>query len=138
LVTETVRAFYHRFVMASICLFLGGCATYSSLPLPTTSDLQRDVFPLMASPEDLPLRESIGHRFDLRRSLDMDDVAMIAVAHNSTLRALRLKVGVAEAQAFQAGLLPNPQFSFDYGALVGGPGITNSHLIGLPGTFCLC
>jgi outer membrane protein TolC len=131
LVTETVRAFYHRFVMASICLFLGGCATYSSLPLPTTSDLQRDVFPLMASPEDLPLRESIGHRFDLRRSLDMDDVAMIAVAHNSTLRALRLKVGVAEAQAFQAGLLPNPQFSFDYGALVGGPGITNSHLIGL-------
>jgi outer membrane protein TolC len=32
---------------------------------------------------------------------------------------------------FQAGLLPNPQLSLDYGALIAGPGITNSHLIGL-------
>jgi len=130
-VTETVRAYRHCFVMALICSFLGGCATYASLPLPTTPDLQRDVSVLMAKPEDLPLRETAGHRFDLRRSLDINDIAMIAVAHNSTLRALRLKLGVAEAQAFQAGLLPNPQLNLDYGALVSGPGITNSHLIGL-------
>lgn len=130
-VREMVRAYRHRFVMALICSFLGGCATYLPLPLPTTPDLQGNVSLLMAKPEDLPLRETVGHRFDLRRSLDIDDIAMIAVAHNATLRALRLKVGVAEAQAFQAGLLPNPQLSLDYGALIGGPGITNSHLIGL-------
>jgi outer membrane protein TolC len=41
-----------------------------------------------------------------------------------------LKVGVAEAQALQAGLLPNPRFSFDFGSLVSGPGMTNSMLIG--------
>jgi outer membrane protein TolC len=130
-VTETVRAFHQRLFIILICSFLGGCATYSPLPLPATTDLQREVSPLMARPEDLPLRETVGQRFDLRGSLDIDGIAMIAVANNATLRALRLRVGVAEAQAFQAGLLPNPQLSLDYGALVSGPGITNSHLIGL-------
>ncbi len=56
---------------------------------------------------------------------------MIAVAHNPDVKAARLRVGVAEAQVFAAGILPNPQFSFDYGLLTGGPGTTNSLMAGL-------
>ncbi|MGH6852646.1 MAG: TolC family protein, partial [Methylocella sp.] len=40
-------------------------------------------------------------------------------------------IGVAQAQVFAAGILPNPQFSFEYGALVGGPGIISPLLAGL-------
>jgi outer membrane protein TolC len=122
----------HRRLIGAVvtCSLLGGCTTYSPQPLPVAPDLQGGLRGLIAQPENLPLRETAGHRFDLRRSLDIDDVAMIAVVHNPALRALRLKVGVAEAQAFQAGLLPNPQLAFDYGSLVSGPGVTNSMLIG--------
>jgi outer membrane protein TolC len=122
--------FYRRTaVVAATCLLLGGCATYAALPLPSAPDLQRNVGALMAAPDNLPLREMGLHHFNIYHALDIDDVATIAVAHNPALRALRLKVGVAEAQAFQAGLLPNPQFSFDYGFLAAGPGLTNSTLI---------
>jgi outer membrane protein TolC len=64
----------------------------------------------------------------------MDDIATIAVLHNPDLKAARAKVGVARAQAFAAGLLPDPQLSFDYGFLVGGPGTTNSIMTGLART----
>jgi hypothetical protein len=56
----------------------------------------------------------------------MDEVAMIAVVNNPDLKATRDQVGVAEAQAFAAGLLPNPQFSFAYGGLISGVGATTS------------
>ncbi len=118
-------------IVAAICLWLGGCATYAALPLPLEPDLRRNVAALTTAPDDLPLRETGLHLLDLSRPLDIDDVAIIAVAHNPALRAARLKVGVAEAQAFQAGLLPNPQFSFDRGFLVAGAGLTNSMLIGI-------
>ncbi len=51
---------------------------------------------------------------------------MIAVVNNPDLKATRDQVGVAEAQAFAAGLLPNPQFSFAYGVLISGVGATTS------------
>jgi outer membrane protein, heavy metal efflux system len=38
----------------------------------------------------------------------MDDIATIAVLHNPDLKAVRATVGVAQAQAFAAGLLPDP------------------------------
>jgi outer membrane protein TolC len=56
----------------------------------------------------------------------MDEVAMIAVVNNPDLKAMRGQVGVTEAQAFAAGLLPNPQFSFAYGGLITGVGATAS------------
>jgi hypothetical protein len=60
----------------------------------------------------------------------MDEVAMIAVVNNPDLKATRDQVGVAEAQAFTAGLLPNPQFSFAYGGLISGVGATTSSVSG--------
>ncbi|MGH6794877.1 MAG: TolC family protein [Methylocella sp.] len=112
-------------VSLSIPLVLGAlltsCATYVPEPLSDKPDLSSDVRHLVVNADQFPLPEVGTHRFDPRRPLDADDVAMIAVANNPDLRAARSKIGVAQAQVFAAGILPNPQFSFDYGFLIGGP-----------------
>jgi hypothetical protein len=97
------------------------CATYAPEPLSDRPDLVSDVHHLVASADKFPLPEVRTHRFDLRGPLDIDDVAMIAVANNPDLRASRSKIAVAEAQVFAAGILPNPQLNLDYGFLIGGP-----------------
>src|SRR5258708_35318220 len=56
----------------------------------------------------------------------MDDVV-----NSADRKAMRKKVGVAGAQALAAGLLPNPQVSFGYGFLAGGPGAANSVSAGI-------
>jgi outer membrane protein TolC len=110
-----------------ICLasvVLTGCQTYEPAPLSNLPDLRTEIASLMISPSDLPLPERGTHAFDPSRPLDMDEVAMIAVVNNPDLKAMRDQVGVAEAQAFAAGLLPNPQLSFAYGVLISGVGAT--------------
>ena len=112
-----------------ICLasvVLTGCQTYEPVPLGDRSELFSDVAALTISPSDVPLPELGSHPFDPSLPLDMDEVSMIAVVNNPDLKAMRGQVGVAEAQAFAAGLLPNPQFSFAYGALITGVGATTS------------
>ena len=113
----------------SICLasaFLTACQTYEPAPLGERPELLSDVAALTISPSDLPLPELGAHRFDPSAPLDMDEIAMIAVVNNPDLKAMRGQLGVAEAQAFAAGLLPNPQFSFAYGGLISGVGATTS------------
>ena len=74
-------------------LFLAGCETYSPAPLPQKFALV-DRLPLQAmSP------------------LDMNQVATIAVVNNPDLKTERSKVGVADAQAYEAGILPNPELA---------------------------
>lgn len=48
---------------------------------------------------------------DLSRPLTPEQLAAIAVLGNPDLKALRTRAGVAEAQVFAAGLLPDPSFS---------------------------
>ena len=113
----------------SICLasaFLTACQTYEPAPLGERPELLSDIAALTISPSDLPLPELGAHRFDPSAPLDMDEIAMIAVVNNPDLKAMRGQLGVAEAQAFAAGLLPNPQFSFAYGGLISGVGATTS------------
>ena len=113
----------------SICfasLVLTACQTYEPVPLDDSPDLLPDVASLKISPSELPLPELGSHPFDPSRPLDMDEVAMIAVVNNPDLKAMRGQVGVAEAQAFAAGLLPNPQLSVAYGVLITGVGATTS------------
>ena len=105
---------------------LTGCQIYEPAPLSDRPELLSEIASLKISPSDLPLPERGSHPFDPSRPLDMDEVAMIAVVNNPDLKAMRGLVGVAEAQAFAAGLLPNPQLSFAYGALITGVGATTS------------
>lgn len=69
----------------------------------------------------MPLPELAAHRFDPSDGLDIEEVAMLAVANNPDLKLARDDLGIARAQAFSAGLLPDPQLSVssDYPGLQG-------------------
>ena len=71
-----------------------GCAGYSPLPLPRSSELAASVGPRTVPP------------------LDMNAVATLAILNNPDLTAARAALHVAGAQAFAAGLLPDPQFTY--------------------------
>jgi len=80
--------------VAAAGLLAGGCASYHPLPLPTHSTLTRPAAGALAP-------------------LDMDQVATLAVLNNPDLNTARSELGVARAQAFAAGLLPDPQFTYN-------------------------
>ncbi|AOJ05652.1 transporter [Burkholderia mayonis] len=92
---------------------LGGCAAYRPQPLAahstftTVAELGR----LRIDPAKMPLPELAAHRFDPSGGLDIEDVAMLAVANNPDLKLARDDLGIAQAQAYSAGLLPDPQLS---------------------------
>lgn len=97
----------------SCAIALGGCTTYQPQPLTshatlTTADaLNR----LRIDPATMPLPELAAHRFDPSDGFDIEEIAMLAVANNPDLKLARDDLGIAQAQAFSAGLLPDPQLS---------------------------
>lgn len=102
-------------------LALSGCATYRPMPLSERSDAVRHLASLQIDPQRMSVPELRTHRFDPSDGLDMTEVAMLAVANNPDLKLARDDLGIARAQAFSAGLLPDPQLSVssDYPGEVG-------------------
>ncbi len=99
-----------------LTLTLTGCATYHPMPLDKAA-VDRALAPpalesisLKASQIHHPLLRPVN--FDLRDGLSPDEAAILAVIANPQLRALRDQKGLAQAQLIQAGILPNPQFSY--------------------------
>lgn len=90
-----------------VACLLSACASYAPHPLndalPDVS-LSRDAAAL-----DRPYLRPVA--IDLAQPLDMNAVATIAVIANPDLKALRARAAVADAQAFAARLLPDPNFS---------------------------
>ena len=80
-------------VLVFTALLLTGCATYHAEPLPEGPDLRSQLPDMGKTP------------------LSMTQAAGFAVLGNPGLKAERAKRDIASAQAFQAGLLPNPQVS---------------------------
>ncbi|MDE2082722.1 MAG: TolC family protein [Burkholderiales bacterium] len=111
---------------------LAGCATYAPRPLSQTVALPGSVQALSVRPEQLPFATLRAHRYDPSDGLDIDEVAMLAVANNPQLRLARDSLGIARAQAFAAGLLPDPQLGLtgDH-PTNGGPGNTNAFNLNL-------
>ena len=97
-------------------LGLAGCAAYAPKPLPERVNLPRSASAIAVDTARLPFRSLSTHLFNPADGLDMDEVAMLAVANNPQLRQARDALGVAHAQSFAAGLLPDPQL-----------GITSDH-----------
>ena len=101
---------------ATAALALAACASYAPKPLPERVSLAADARAVSVDAARLPFRTLAAHAFDPADGLDRDEVAMLAVANNPQLRQARDALGVARAQAFAAGLLPDPQLgvSFDH------------------------
>mgnify|MGYP001028717536 CR=1 FL=1 len=117
---------------AAFVASLAGCTPYQSLPLQSKPQFTTEVSHLIVRSERMPLPELVGHRFDPRDGLDMTEVAMLAVANNPQLKVARDEAGVARAQAFAAGLLPDPQMSFSKDFPTNGTsGNTSAFLLGL-------
>jgi len=113
-----------RLVCASTCLaLLAGCTWYHREPLAPrdTSTTLTTLSRVQIDPSTMPLPSLAAHRFDPSDGLDMEEVAMLAVANNPDLKLARDDLGIARAQAFSAGLLPDPQLavSSDYPGMEG-------------------
>jgi outer membrane protein TolC len=107
----------------ALALLLAGCATYRPAPLsdnpallspPVLAAVARDA----AAIERPFLRPAA---IDLGQPLDPNAIATLTVLLNPDLRALRERAGVADAQAFAAGLLPDPSFSLGADQVLAGP-----------------
>lgn len=107
--------------IASLALLLSACATYRPVPLATltpsiqnAASISRDALAI-----DRPFLAPVA--LDLSQPLDANGVAVLAVISNPDLKAARARAGVADAQAFAAGLLPDPTISFGIDTVIGGP-----------------
>lgn len=118
-----------RAVALSVPAFLASCATFRPLPLANGSATTRIELPASA----MHARLLQGHAFDPRDGLDVTEVAMLALADSPQLRIERDKAGVSRAQAYAAGLLPDPQLNYEYDrpAANSPPGTTTAHTAGL-------
>ncbi|HEX7341336.1 MAG TPA: TolC family protein [Rhodanobacteraceae bacterium] len=116
--------------MGLIATTCAGCATYA--PLPLDNMLGASVARLSVPASSMPTRPLARHRFDASNGLDVTEVAMLAVANNPQLKVKRDALGIARAQAFAAGLLPDPQISagMDFPTSTG-PGQTRAFNAGL-------
>ena len=111
---------------------LAGCASYRPLALPTEDALSHDVARLRVDTARMPDAALAAHRFDPADGLDITEVAMLAVANNPELRLARADAGVTRAQAFSAGLLPDPQLALSRETVMGSPaGATAAFTAGL-------
>ncbi len=88
---------------------LAGCAAYHPSPLNTQFNTTKDIAHIVVNAADMPLPELATHLFDPGDGLDMTEVAMLAIANNPQLKIARDDLGISRAQAFAAGLLPDPQ-----------------------------
>ncbi len=115
----------------SACVALAGCATYQPLPLGQGRG-SRALADLSVPAASMPTRDLAAHSFDPSNGLDVTETAMLAVANNPYLRVQRDTLGVARAQAFAAGLLPDPQLGASYDRPASGQaGLTSAFSLGI-------
>ena len=115
-----------------MALLLAGCATYQPLSLPDRPALARDPAHVEVDVSALPTAALNCHRYDPRDGFDMTELAMLAIAHNPDLVAQRAAAGVTRAQAFSAGLLPDPQFALSRDSVMGdATGASAAYTLGL-------
>ena len=90
----------------AMLLALASCAVYRPAPLEADAGVRLSTFTVPAStllPGGLKT-----HAFDPSDGLDATEVAMLAVVQAPDLKVLRARAKVTRAQAFAAGLLPDP------------------------------
>src|SRR5882672_9916609 len=122
--------------MKNLLLFLmfgslAGCVSYQPRPLSTQSTLQTKVARISIDRGQMPLPELVANEFNAEGGLGMTEIAMLAVVNNPDLKVARADARVSHAQAFAAGLLPDPQFHFGFDFPHNAPGATTAFNLGL-------
>jgi outer membrane protein, heavy metal efflux system len=108
----TILSTFKLLVSLAVFVILAGCTIYSRKPLSEAPSLFRDLSHILIDARNMPLPELASHRFDPKDGLDMTETAMLAVVNNPELKLARDDCGIAHAQAFSAGLLPDPQLNY--------------------------
>jgi outer membrane protein, heavy metal efflux system len=112
-----------RLVALSLLFCTAACAGYAPEPLAIDrSALAAPVASILeerASRIERPWLAPVA--VDLDAPLTMDALSAIAVVNNPDLVAQRSRAGVADAQVFAAGLLPDPTFSIGANKVLSGP-----------------
>lgn len=103
----------------AVLLGLAGCASYHAVPLTLRAHEARS---LASLDHTLPQGATIA----ITPSLSPGRIAALAVLNDPILATDRATVSIAAARQFAAGLLPDPQVSGGFAALLGGPGIAPS------------
>jgi outer membrane protein TolC len=115
-VTRLTTGFGH---LIAACALLAGCAGYQAQPLATHAALAPDIAALDRARPGLP-------PISADRPLTPAEVALLAVRNSPDLRATRAQRGVSQAQVIEAGLLPDPVLSGNYGVLLAGPAFADA------------
>jgi cobalt-zinc-cadmium efflux system outer membrane protein len=110
---------------------LGGCTTYQSRPLLDEPVLATDLGSLQIPAQQLNHGTGGRQDVDLSDGLDLTEVGIVAVLNNRDLQARRAQLQVAGAQAFAAGLLPDPQFSAGFDRPTGNSAPVDAWSLGL-------
>jgi outer membrane protein TolC len=97
-------------VVAAVAV-LPACVPYRAQPLRAEATLAHRIPDILVDARQMPRPELASHRYDPSDGLDFTEVAMLAVASNPDLRTARADAGIWHAQAFAAGLLPDPQLT---------------------------
>lgn len=92
-------------------LALAACSTYQAQPLGSVQDAPAKIADIRIDPASLPFPALAARHFDPSGGLDDIGVATLAVVNNPDLRLARDDAAIAHAQAFSAGLLPDPQLA---------------------------
>jgi hypothetical protein len=118
--------------LSTLALFVG-CASYQPRPLESRSPLVLDLQSLRAgikAVQDSGIAG--GYDINFADGFDLTEIGILAVINNPDLIKQRAKWQVAGAQAFAAGLLPDPQISAGLDSPTGDTaGLVDGWLLGL-------
>jgi outer membrane protein TolC len=115
LLNSTTTFFYLKLrpliVLGFLTSVLGGCATYHAKPLTEKNSLIPKAKALTVKTETIPLQQLKNVKVNLNEALDWREVSVLALSNNPGLKAGRMKLKEAKAQAYDASLFPDPQLS---------------------------
>ena len=119
-----------RLIVCFGVLLQSACAVYRPLPLDTHATAPGSVANVTIDARVMACAPR-HHVFDPAGGLDMTDVAMLAVTNDPQLKAARDGRGIAAAQAFAAGLLPDPVLDVARAFPTSGPAEATAYGLGL-------
>ncbi|WP_200863969.1 TolC family protein [Asticcacaulis sp. AC466] len=104
-------------LVVALVASLSACARYAPDPLAKVPPVTSQAY--LADGTARPYLSPVT--IDLSLPLDGNAIATLAVIANPDLKALRARADVADAQAFAAGLMPDPSFSLGSDSVLSGP-----------------